>query len=202
MTANNTNLLFVDLETTGLDANRDVILEIAALPVDQNLNVLHKGWSTVISHPTVAPLPTMNDLVKQMHTENGLLTEIASGGLGIQTAQRVFLGYAEQFCLHGQTPLAGSSVHFDRKFLAQYMPGVDKFFHYRIADVSVIKEFWKRWFPDAGEPPKVKAHRALADCYESVTEARWYRDRLRLTGGPLASIADRDVIVEAADLIR
>ena len=196
-----TNLVFVDLETSGLDPKQDVILEIAALPVDQNLEILHEGWSAVVqpllpgktwsSYENTDPhwalaqhQKAMNETVLEMHTENGLFKDLEEGkGIGLQAAMREFLRYSEQFVPHGQTPLAGSSVHFDRKFLERYMSPVDKFFHYRIADVSSVKEFWRRWYPEAGEPPKVKAHRALADCYASVAEARWYKDRLKVDPG-------------------
>lgn len=199
-----TNLVFVDIESTGLDSSRDVILEIAALPVDANLQILDGGWSTVVNpvlpsrrwddttgewgtyHPewVLKQLQrTMNDVVLDMHSSNGLFAAIEAGeGMSLQLAATNFIRYAEQFVPHGETPLAGSSVHFDRRFLERHMPTVDKFFHYRIADVSSIKEFWRRWFPEAGEPPKVKAHRALDDCYESVNEARWYKERLQIAG--------------------
>jgi oligoribonuclease len=172
------NLVFIDLETTGLEASNNVILEIAALPVDSRMNILDDGWSTVIYYPTKELLPQMADVVEQMHHENGLFAEIAAGGSSLKQAQLDFIRYAEQFVPHGQTPIAGSTVEFDRRFLHRYMPEVDKFYHYRYADVSSVKEYWKRWFPEAGEPPKIKAHRALEDCRLSVGEAKWYMDRL------------------------
>jgi oligoribonuclease len=216
MTRTKTNLIFVDLETTGLDSAKDVILEIAALPVDRNLNVLDEGWSAVIrpivpngdwdrSYDAENPgwllgqlKKEMSQVVLDMHTGNGLFDDIAAGNvITLREATNQFIRYSEQFVPHGETPIAGSSVHFDRKFLENYMPPVDRFFHYRIADVSAVKEYFKRWFPEAGEPPKEKAHRALADCYLSVKEALWYRDHLQVDLAHLDPREARDQILDA-----
>lgn len=177
-----TNLVFLDLETTGLSATQDRIIEIAMLPVNCNLELLDQGWSCVVD-PARFDLSTLNPTVQAMHTENGLLDELKNeAGIPLHEAAMAAVKYAQKFVIRGQSPLAGSTIHFDRGFLNRYMPVVDKFFHYRNADVSSLKEFWKRWYPEAGEPPKVKAHRALADCFASVAEAKWYHEHLQYTG--------------------
>lgn len=174
----NDNLIVLDLETTGLSATQDRIIEIGMLPVTADLEILDEGWSVVVT-PTGVDMEALHPVVQKMHTENGLLKELANGeSVGILEATRQAIHYAERFTVRGQSPLMGSTIHFDRKFLERYMPGLDKWFHYRCADVSSVKEFFKRWFPGAGEPPKVNAHRALPDCRESLAEARWYKSHL------------------------
>ncbi len=173
------NLIFLDLETTGLSVVQDRIIEIGILPVDVNLRPLHEGWSAVIT-PTGYDLKRLNSVVLEMHTKNGLLAALEKEAIGILEATRQAIHYCEQFAVRGQLPLAGSTIHFDRGFLDRYMPGLDKWFHYRNADISSLKELWRRWFPDAGEPPKTGAHRALPDCYDSVAQALWYKQRLRV----------------------
>lgn len=174
-----TNLLFLDLETEGLDPAYDRIIEIAILPVDANLEPLDAGWSQVILHQGFDS-SRLNKTVSDMHTKNGLLKEIANGeGISLFDAIKEAVTYCNKYGTRGQLPMAGSSIHFDRKFLSKYAPLLDSWFHYRCADVSSIKEYWKRWYPEHGEPPKQNAHRALADCYASVAEALWYKSRLQ-----------------------
>ncbi len=187
------NLIFLDLETTGLKpVSQNRILEIGILPVDGNLEPLNAGWSALV-HPQGYNLDHLNDKVREMHTENGLLEDLENRKgetLGLlETAHRA-IRYCEQFGVRGQMPMAGSSLRFDREYLHRYMPGLDNWFHYRIVDVSSLKETWKRWFPELGEPPKTKGHRALEDCYASLEEYKWYRDRLTLTNEAQEQIAN------------
>lgn len=174
----NMNLIFLDYETTGLIKSQDRIIEIGMLPVNRNLELLDEGWSVNVSLSGYN-IQLLDPFVADMHTQNGLLKELADGiSVSLKDAEHEAVEYAARFVHRGQTPLAGSSIHFDRGFMDKYMPRLDSWFHYRIADVSSVKEFYRRWFPEGSEPPKVKAHRALADCYESLNEAKWYRDHL------------------------
>lgn len=171
-----TNMLFVDLETTGLkpvSVNR--ILEIGILPVNADLELLDEGWKTLV-HPSGYNFDELGDTVRQMHTENGLLDDLKNlEPIGLQEATRRAINYCEQFGERQQMPVCGSSVRFDREYLERYMPGLDKWFHYRIIDVSTVKELWKRWFGEEAPKPEKKAHRVLDDCRASIEELRWYR---------------------------
>lgn len=174
------NLLFVDLETTGLKpvtSNR--ILEIGILPVNAELEPLDIGWKTLVD-PGLYDFDKMGDVVRQMHTENGLFDDLKNCEvLGWQAATKRAIQYCEQFGERQQMPVCGSSVRFDREYLQEYMPALDNWFHYRIIDVSTLKELWKLWFgTEAPKPPK-KAHRVLEDCYASVAELNWYRTRIK-----------------------
>lgn len=170
------NLCFVDLETTGLVETQDRIVEIGIIPVDPQLNPLDAGWSCLV-WPEGYDLATLNDVVKEMHTENGLLQELSEGrALGVREAEKQAIRYVEQWVPRGQTPMAGSSISFDRKFLRRYMPGFDGWFHYRDANVSSVKEFWKRWYGFEAPKPEKKGHRVLQDCEDSVAEAKFYKD--------------------------
>lgn len=175
------NLIFIDLETTGLKpVSVHRILEIGIVPVDRNLERLDSGWSALIN-PGDYDFNNLNDVVKEMHTENGLLEDLRVRELtSLHEASKQAIDYCEKYGIRGQIPVAGSTVWFDRGFMEAYMPSLNNWFHYRIVDVSSMKETWKRWYPDSGEPPKQNAHRALEDCYASIEELKWYRDRLQL----------------------
>lgn len=183
-------LIFVDIETSGLDIHKDVIFEVAALPVNGNLEPLDEGFTVVVW--SAEEELDIDPFVKEMHTRNGLLAEIATG-MWLEEASAMLVEYVERFADRNQIPMSGSSIHFDRKFLEQEMPKFEQWFHYRCIDVSTVKELWKRWFPGMGEPPKVKAHRALPDCYESVAELKWYKERIAMSGRFLAEMVKADV---------
>lgn len=173
-------LVFLDLETTGLlDADR--IIEIAALAVNgRTLEPLDEGFSTLVfCDPAI--LAHLNDIVREMHTANGLLAELAlAGASGAGEVARKTMEYLNQHGQPGQVPLAGSSVHFDRKFLKRQYPQIESWFHYRNFDVSTIKQEYRLRFPNAGEPPKNGGHRAMADCHDSIAELAWYRERMKI----------------------
>ena len=162
---------------TGLDLEADALIEVAALVTDFELNVLGDGVDVVIKPPTAA-LEQMNDFVTSMHTSSGLLAEL-DAGVTLEEAQAQVLAYIREHCPEGsRPPLAGNTVSTDRAFLARDMPDLEAFLHYRIVDVSSIKELSRRWFPKAyfAAPSKNGNHRALADIQESIEELRYYRE--------------------------
>jgi oligoribonuclease len=172
----NDKLVWVDCEMTGLSIQDDALIEIAALVTDYDLNILGDGVDLIIKPPQAA-LEQMNELVTQMHTTSGLLEEL-DGGLTVREAEEQVLDYVRQFAKEpGKTPLAGNSIGTDRAFLARDMVELETFLHYRVIDVSSIKELARRWFPRAyfAAPEKGGAHRALADIGESINELRYYR---------------------------
>jgi oligoribonuclease len=161
---------------TGLDLASDALVEVACVVTDGDLNELDEGIDLVIKPPPEA-LDQMPDLVRQMHTASGLLTELA-GGITIAEAQDQLVGYVRGHVKEARkAPLCGNSISTDRAFLARDLPRLDDYLHYRMIDVSSVKELARRWYPRAyfASPVKVGGHRALADIRESITELRYYR---------------------------
>ena len=178
----NDRLVWIDCEMTGLDLRTDALIEVAALVTDFDLNVLGEGIDVVIKPPAEA-LAQMVPFVRDMHTTSGLLEEL-DAGTTLEDAQAQVLAYIRQNCPDGsRPPLAGNTVATDRAFLARDMPALEAFLHYRIIDVSSIKELSRRWFPRAyyNAPVKSGGHRALADIQESIEELRYYRDAVFVT---------------------
>jgi oligoribonuclease len=172
----NDRLVWIDCEMTGLDLVSDALVEIAALVTDSELNILGEGVSAVIRPPDDT-VERMLPVVREMHTASGLLTELA-GGTTLAEAEALVLAYIREWVPEGgKVPLAGNSIATDRGFLARDMPELDAYLHYRIVDVSSIKELSRRWYPRAyyNSPPKNGNHRALADIRESIRELRYYR---------------------------
>jgi oligoribonuclease len=170
-------LVWIDCEMTGLDLARDALVEIACVVTDGQLNVVDDGIDVIIKPPAEA-LDHMPEVVREMHTASGLLTELPSG-VTLAEAQDAVLGYIRQHVREPKkVPLCGNSIATDRSFLARDMPELDEFLHYRMVDVSSIKELARRWYPRAyfASPPKHGGHRALADILESVRELRYYRE--------------------------
>ncbi|RNI21429.1 oligoribonuclease [Flexivirga caeni] len=162
---------------TGLSLTNDALIEVAVLVTDFELNQLGDGVDVLIKPPQAA-LDQMNDFVRDMHTSSGLLDELA-GGVSMDEAQQQVMDYVRGFAPEaGKWPLGGNTVSTDRGFLARDMPELDAHLHYRIIDVSSIKELAKRWYPRAyySAPAKNGGHRALADIRESITELRYYRE--------------------------
>ncbi|MEQ6901376.1 oligoribonuclease [Nocardioides sp. YIM 152588] len=173
----NERLVWIDCEMTGLDLGSDALIEVAALVTDFDLNVLGDGVDIVIKPPAEA-LDQMIEFVRNMHASSGLLDELADG-VTLQEAEEQVMAYLREHCpADSRPPLAGNSVATDRGFLARDMTTLDEFLHYRIVDVSSIKELSKRWYPKAyfNAPTKRGNHRALADIQESIEELRYYRE--------------------------
>ena len=174
---NNDRIVWIDCEMTGLDLQADALVEVAAVVTDSELNVLGDGVDVVI-RPEPAALEQMNDFVRQMHTTSGLLDEL-DAGMTLEEAQQTVLDYVRTWVPEpGRAPLAGNSVGTDRAFLDRDMPELAGHLHYRIIDVSSIKELSRRWYPRAyfQSPEKNGGHRALADILESIDELRYYRE--------------------------
>ena len=170
-------LVWIDCEMTGLELEHDALVEIAVLVTDDQLNVLGDGVQVVIRPPDAA-VETMPDVVRTMHTESGLLDELAAGTT-LAEAEALVLAYVREHVPDARkAQLAGNSVATDRGFIARDMPALDAHLHYRIVDVSSIKELARRWYPRAyyNAPTKHGGHRALADILESIEELKYYRD--------------------------
>ena len=175
----NDRLVWIDCEMTGLDIERDALIEIACLVTDAELNLLDEGIDLIIKPPAEA-LAGMPEVVREMHTTSGLLAELPSGIPLAEAAERV-LGYVRSHVTEPKkVPLCGNSIATDRWFIARDMPELDAYLHYRMVDVSSIKELARRWFPRAyfASPAKHGGHRALADIKESVQELRYYREAI------------------------
>lgn len=173
----NDRIVWIDCEMTGLSLERDALIEVAALVTDFELNQLGDGVDLVIAPPAEA-LEQMDDFVRGMHTSSGLLDELASGTT-MADAQEQVLAYIRQWVPEPRkAPLGGNTVATDRGFLARDMPELEAHLHYRIIDVSSIKELSRRWYPRAyfNSPKKSGGHRALADIRESIAELRYYRE--------------------------
>jgi oligoribonuclease len=173
----NDRLVWIDCEMTGLDIERDALIEIACLVTDGDLKLLDEGIDLIIKPPAEA-LEEMPEVVREMHTTSGLLAELPSG-ISLSEAGELVLGYVRGHVGEARkAPLCGNSIATDRWFIARDMPELDAYLHYRMVDVSSIKELVRRWFPRAyfASPAKHGGHRALADILESVQELRYYRE--------------------------
>jgi oligoribonuclease len=170
-------LVWIDCEMTGLDPTTDVLVEIAVVITDAELNVLDEGLDIVIATDP-AKLEGMEEVVVNMHTSSGLLDAIAAATTTLADAEQQVLDYVKRFVPERRkAPLCGNTIATDRSFIVAYMPELDDHLHYRMIDVSSIKELARRWYPRAyfNAPPKSGGHRALADILESINELRYYR---------------------------
>jgi oligoribonuclease len=170
-------LVWIDCEMTGLDLGKDKLIEVAALVTGPDLKVLGEGIDLVI-HTDDASLDAMPEIVREMHTKSGLTEAVRRSTVTMAEAEAAVLAYVKQYVPHRRTaPLCGNSIATDRGFLARDMPALDSYLHYRMIDVSSIKELCRRWYPRVyfGQPVKGLAHRALADIRESIRELEYYR---------------------------
>jgi oligoribonuclease len=175
-------LVWIDLEMTGLDPERDVVLEIAALITDSELRPVGDGLDIVVAQPADA-LQDMVDVVRDMHARSGLTDAVLASSVSLADAEAAVLALVKEHVPEPRTvPLCGNSIATDRTFIVKHMPDLDAWLHYRMIDVSSIKELAKRWYPKAyyAAPQKAGGHRALADIQESVEELRYYRSAVFL----------------------
>lgn len=198
----NDRLVWIDLEMTGLDPKRHVIVEVAAIITDGNLNVIGEGIDLVV-HATEAELAEMDDFVTNMHANSGLDKEIRESTTTLREAEDAVLALIAEHCNpEHPAPLAGNSIATDRTFIRAYMPRLDEALHYRMIDVSTIKELSRRWFPRAyyNQPDKGMAHRALQDIIESIRELDYYRRSVfRTDEGPSSEEAAEAKATTTAD---
>jgi oligoribonuclease len=170
-------IVWMDLEMTGLDPVKDKIIEIATIVTDGQLEIIATGPCLVINQPADA-FDRMDDWNREHHTKSGLWEKVIASTLSIEEAEEQTLAFLKPLVPAGKCPLAGNSVWQDRRFIANYMPNLDQFLHYRLIDVSTLKELAKRWYPKAQHWSKKNSHRALDDIEESINELKFYREQL------------------------
>lgn len=198
-------LIWVDCEMTGLDIFNDELCEVSVVPTDFDLTVLDEGIDLVIK-PSQQALDHMNDFVRSMHTSSGLIDEMKKG-LALADAERQIIEYVKKFLpVNGKAHLAGNTIGSDKKFLDHYMPNLMSLLHYRSIDVSTLKELARRWYPNVylNKPEKHGGHRALADIIESMDELRYYRKMFFVPSpGATADEAKKGAAdIEATSLLR
>ena len=181
------HLIWIDLEMTGIDPEKYIILEIATVVTDENLELLAEGPDIAISHPKEI-LFAMDEWSRSQHKASGLTDRAKASACNCRKAEEKTLEFLRMHCKKGQSPLCGNSVWQDRRFLVKHMPSLNEFLHYRNIDVSSIKELVKRWYPFLPPFKKQKAHLALMDIKESINELRYYREKVFVPiPGPSAS---------------
>ncbi|MBW2194532.1 MAG: oligoribonuclease [Deltaproteobacteria bacterium] len=173
------NLIWIDLEMSGLDPEKHVILEIAAIVTNGNLDIIAEGPNIVIHHPSQA-LSTIEEWSKTHHESSGLLDKVKRSPYNCRKAEGKTLEFLHRYSKKGESPLCGNSIWQDRRFLSRYMPSLNTFFHYRNVDVSTVKELVKRWYPALAKVKKRKDHLALSDIKESIEELKFYRRNIFL----------------------
>ena len=178
-----THLIWIDLEMTGLDPQNDSILEIATLVTDRELNLLAEGPELAIRHP-LERLQAMDDWNRNQHGKSGLWQRVLESPVDMSQAEARTLEFLAQWVPAGKSPICGNSICQDRRFLARCMPRLERYFHYRNLDVSTLKELARRWAPEVYKGHvKASAHTALSDIRESVDELRYYRKFMGTLGG-------------------
>ena len=174
MAVSDHNLIWVDMEMTGLIPEKDQVIEIATIVTDSHLNVLAEGPVIAIKQPDAA-LEAMDEWNTRTHSASGLVERVRSSTVSEQLASDMTLDFLREWVPEGMSPMCGNSICQDRRFMARHMPALEKYFHYRNLDVSTLKILAQRWRPDLPDLPKQGAHQALADIRESIEELRHYR---------------------------
>jgi len=177
MTINRSNLVWMDLEMSGLDPERETILEIATIITDGELNILAEGPNIVIHQPDEV-LDNMDEWCTQHHAKSGLTAKVRNSLISMRKAEIQTLDFIKKYVPERCSPLCGNSIHQDRRFLSRYMMELEAYVHYRNIDVSTIKELGKRWYPKVKAPIKEAEHLALSDVRESINELAFYRKKL------------------------
>ena len=176
MAADANNLIWVDIEMSGLDPEIEKVLELAIVVTDTNLNTVAEGPVLVV-HQSDAVLDAMDAWNKSTHAKSGLIERVKASVLTEADAENRLVGFLQQHVPAGASPLCGNSVHQDRRFMVRYLPKLEAYFHYRNLDVSTLKELMRRWKPQlAAGMTKHGRHEALADIYESIEELKYYRE--------------------------
>lgn len=175
MQASNRYLFWVDLEMTGLDEERDHIIEIASIVTDSDLNIVAEGPVIAIHQPQTV-LDLMDDWNQNTHGQSGLIDRIKASDIDLATAETMTYEFLSQWIIEKSSPLCGNSIGTDRRFLKKYMSQIDNYLHYRNVDVSSFKEMIKRWYPEGQSYAKQNTHKALDDIRESIEELKFYRE--------------------------
>lgn len=171
------NLIWIDLEMTGLNPDTDFIIEVATVVTDKELNILAQGPALAVKQPDSALL-AMDDWNKKHHGESGLIDRVRASMISTQEAEQLTLGFLRDWLPENSSPMCGNTIGQDRRFLVKYMPKLEAYFHYRSIDVSTVKELAARWAPKLKDGFKKETrHEALADILESIEELRYYRER-------------------------
>jgi oligoribonuclease len=174
MSQNSNHLIWIDMEMTGLDPDINTIIEIATLVTDVNLNIIEEGPILAI-HQSDEILAAMDEWNTRQHGQSGLTQRVQQSKINLVTAERLTLAFLKQHVPPNTSPMCGNTVSQDRRFLYNYMPQLEKYFHYRHIDVSTLKELAKRWMPNLPEIEKESKHLAINDIYESIAELKYYR---------------------------
>ncbi|MBL4711341.1 MAG: oligoribonuclease [Gammaproteobacteria bacterium] len=175
---NDDNLIWIDLEMTGLDPNSDLIIEIATIVTDKNLNILDKGPSIVIHQPDEA-MQGMDEWCTNQHGNSGLTERVHNSSISVETAENLTIAFLRQYVSAHKSPMCGNSICQDRRFLARYMPMLEDYFHYRHIDVSTLKELTSRWAPEKKMVySKESSHLAMDDIIDSIDELKHYRETI------------------------